>query len=116
MRFHQLIIFLLTLNIAGLQCFAKTEQFKLSPLCNNDEIVCPEGFEAACADEMPGDTTPKCLFLTDKYVPGCWKFIGMRNLDLSLLRNSLPPSAMVTITSGGQTYTLNRDIIGCRKL
>ena len=94
-----------------------TEQFKLSPLCTTGgEITCPDDYVAACADEVPGDTVPKCILFNDGYIPGCWKFTGHKSLDFSLIPPEFLPSAMVKITSAGDVYTLNRDIIGCQKL
>lgn len=93
------------------------EDFNLCPLCtDNGNIICPGGFEPACADENPGETEPKCVFLETKYMPGCWKFIGIKKLDFNLDSLMLSPTSMVEIIGGGETYTLNREIIGCKKL
>ncbi|MBI3589815.1 MAG: hypothetical protein HY094_00335 [Candidatus Melainabacteria bacterium] len=118
MKFLLLILFLIVLITLGSRAFCDSEAFYVSPLCTTEgSLTCPDGFEAACADEKPGDTEPKCLFLETKYVPGCWKFIGIKHLDLSLFpTNNMPSSTMVKVTGGGEVFTLNREIIGCRKL
>lgn len=95
---------------------AEVETFLISPLCERETITCPDGYEAACADKISNDTKPKCLFYGDKYIPGCWKFVGIKKLDFSLFPANMPPTTMVKITGGGEVYTLNREIIGCRKL
>ena len=93
------------------------EDFNLCPLCTDKgNIICPLGFEPVCADENPGETEPKCVFLETKYMPGCWKFIGIKKIDLNLESLMLSPTTMVKIIGGGETYTLNREIIGCKKL
>ena len=117
MRSYSLILFLFILKILCLAVLAETEVFYVSPLCTKQGLItCPIGFEAACADEIIETTVPKCLFYENKYIPGCWKFIGVKKLDFALIPVGLPPGAMFEITGGGETYTLNREIVGCRKL
>lgn len=112
-----LLLFSLFVFSTNLTANSETKPFILCPLCNNDgKIICPSGFEAACQNEIPGDTEPKCILFGKKYMPGCWKFVGIKKLDLDFSGLMLSPSAMVKIIGGGETYTLNRDIIGCRKL
>ena len=90
---------------------------QVCPLCTMHGIItCPNGLEAACIDEVPGETQPKCLFYENKYVPGCLKFVGIKKLDLNLLPANMPPSIMINIIGGGETYTLNREIIECRAI
>ncbi len=115
-----LILALLILNFFLFRVAASgnttIEEFKLSPLCTkNGNIICPEDYVAACADETPGDTIPRCLLLSDKYIPGCWKFAGHKSIDFSLIPTNLPASAMVKVTGDGDIFTLDRDIIGCKK-
>ena len=113
-------IFVLCLIVQTLEisyAFANLENFSLCPLCNSEGIIiCPAGFKAACANEKPDDTIPKCIFYENKYIPGCWKFIGVNKLDFNFGALKMPPSAMIEIIGGGETYTLNRDIVGCKKL
>ncbi len=117
MNFFILILLILNFFLFRDAALGSTEQFKLSPLCTkNGNIICPEDYIAACADEKPGDTVPRCLLLNDKYIPGCWKFTGHKSIDFSLIPVNLPASAMVKITGDGDIFTLDRDIIGCRKL
>ena len=114
MRFSTLtiILFLLAANLNGV-----CESFNMCPLCSNQgTLICPSGFEAACQNEIPGDTEPKCILFGKKYMPGCWKFVGIKKLDLGFSGLMLSPTAMVEVIGGGETYTLNREIIGCKKL
>ena len=112
-----LLFLLLVLTAYAPKAFASTVAFDVYPLCTNDGgIICPFGYEAACKDEIPYNTEPKCVFLDNKYVPGCWRFIGVKNLDFSLFPANMPPTTMIKVTGGGQVYTLNREIIGCKKL
>lgn len=91
--------------------------FDVCPLCTNfGELTCPNGYKIICADKTPGETEPKCLFLENKFVPGCWKYAGKRSIDFSILPGNMPPSTMIKITGGGDVYVLNREIIGCKKL
>ena len=96
---------------------ASSEDFDLCPLCDQfGEIICPNGYEAACAsDEIPGPV-PKCLLHNAKLIPGCWQFIGVQKIDLGLEHLMPFPNSMVEIIGGGETYTLNREIVGCKKL
>ena len=110
-----LIFFILFTSNIKVQ--AEEDLFFSCPLCNKEGgIICPAGYKAACADEVPGDTKPKCIFYENKYIPGCWKFIGIKKLNVDFLLPNMPPSAMIEIIGGGETYTLNRDIVGCKKL
>lgn len=96
---------------------AQLESFYVSPLCTiHGEITCPIGFEVACSNGLIEDTQPKCVFLGRNYVPGCWKFVGINKLDFILPGESFAQSAMVKITGRGETYNLNRETIGCKKL
>ena len=112
-----LLLLLLILTAFDSKAFASTVAFDVYPLCTNDgTITCPFGYEAACDDKIPYNTEPKCVFLDKKYIPGCWKFIGIKHLDFSLLPKDMPPTTMIKVTGGGEIYTLNREIIGCKKL
>lgn len=118
MKYIQLILLMLFSFILSTDKAVSNivEQFKLSPLCTvGGEIICPDSYVAACADEVLGDTIPKCILFNNKYIPGCWKFTGHKNIDFSLIPSESFPSAMVKITSAGDVYTLNRDIIGCKE-
>lgn len=95
--------------------FVKAEDFTMCPLCTKEgEITCPNGYAPACNDKVPFNSKPTCIFYGDRFVSGCWKFEKMQKLDLGL--DKLFPGAKVEIIGGGQTYTLNREIVGCRKL
>ena len=109
-----LIFFTITSTIAA---NAEKSSISICPLCSNQgELICPLGFEAACQNETPGDTEPKCILLEKKYMPGCWKFVGIKKMDINFDSLKMPPSTMIKIIGGGETYTLNRETIGCRKL
>lgn len=117
MKIFLLIFFLLNLSTINLVVVAESRSFNICPLCTSDgAITCPNGFEAACENETSNDTEPKCLFYGNKYVPGCWKFVEVKKLDLNFNLPNMPPSAMIEIIGGGDTYTLNREIIGCKKI
>ena len=93
------------------------KEYSLCPLCTVDgSVICPEGFEAKCAGKNSHGTKPKCIFLGNKYVPGCWKYVGIEKLDLSFLAKKFPPSLMVEVVGGGEKYTLNREIVKCGKI
>ena len=84
------------------------------PLCTHEgKLTCPVGYQAICENEP---IEPKCVFLENKYVAGCWKFIGIKKLDFDFNSIDFPPSLMIEVIGGGETYTLNRETIGCRKL
>ena len=101
--------------MSSLPIVAKAEDLTICPLCNEEgTITCPLGFKAICLSS--DESEPKCLFLENRYVSGCWKFIGIKKLDLDIGIQNMPPSTMVKIIGGGETYTLNRETIGCRKL
>ena len=105
-----LLIFFLPLN-------SDAESFNLCPLCSmSGDVICPGGFEPACEGEIPYSIEPKCIFFGNKYVPGCLKFIKIEKLDLGFEKMKLTPGTMVEVIGGGETYTLNRETIGCRKL
>ena len=118
MKLFFLIFILFTLlPVTGTCARATAESFFVCPLCSMDGIItCPIGFEAACADQIPNITEPKCVFLENKYVPGCWKFVGIKKLDLNFNPSNMPPSFMIDIIGGGETYTVDREAVGCRKL
>lgn len=115
------LLFLLTVFLStSLIALSQSEQFIISPLCTmQGEIRCPEGFKAACSDEKAEGTIPKCVFLGKNYVPGCWKFIRKQKIDFTIPSEGLRAVAHesdVKIIGGGETYNLNRETIGCRKL
>ena|SRR3989338_8216247 len=84
------------------------------PLCTNEgKLTCPVGYEAICENEP---IEPKCVFLGNKYIAGCWKFVGVKKLDFDFNSIDFPPSLMIEVIGGGETYTLNRETIGCKKL
>lgn len=115
--FVLVFICLLTQIVISISAFAEPEHFSVCPLCSSEGvIICPIGYKAACENELPGDTVPKCIFYENKYVPGCWKFVGIKKIDFNLGSLKMPSTTMVEIIGGGETYTLNREIVGCKKL
>ena len=116
-KFILVILSLLILFISGVNAQTGIEAFELSPLCDmSGEIICPVGFEVGCADDLSLATQPKCVFYENKYMPGCLKFVGLKKMDLNFEALMLSPSSMIKVIGGGETYTLNREIVGCRKL
>ena len=100
-----------------LACPSFAQSFDLYPLCTTvGDITCPDGYLASCEDEINEKSEPRCLFYGSMHVPGCWKYIGKKSIDFSFLPNNLPSSAMIKITGGGDVFTLNREIVGCKKL
>ena len=117
MRFILGILILLFLVGNGTNAQTETEAFFASPLCDmNGGIICPVGSEVGCADDISLATKPKCIFYENKYIPGCLKFAGIKKIDLNFEALMLTPSSMIKVIGGGETYTLNREIVGCRKL
>ena len=92
------------------------EEF-VCPLCTHEGILtCPSGFIAFCDEKDAANIEPRCVFLENKYVAGCWKFIGIKKMDLNFNSIDFPPSLMIEVIGGGETYTLNKDTISCKKL
>jgi len=111
-----LMLYLLAWNFY-LAAKADTSIVNFCPLCSkNGEIICPKGFEAECIEIKGEMSEPRCVFFGNKYISGCWKFVGISKVDLDFFILNLPPSYMIEATGGGETYTLNRETIGCRKL
>lgn len=91
------------------------ESFNLCPLCTkHGEVICPGGYEPACP-ESTEVLEPKCIFYGARYVPGCYKYVGIQKLDLDF-SGGLPKGYKVDVIGGGETYTLDREIVGCKKL
>ena len=111
------ILILFFLFVSGVNAQTQIETFELSPLCDmNGGITCPIGFEVGCADDASLVTEPKCIFYENKYIPGCLKFVGIKKIDLNLEALMLSPTSMIKVIGGGETYTLNREIVGCKKM
>ena len=118
MKFILSILVFLFLFVIDIKAQTQIETFVTCPLCDmNGGIICPDGFEVSCLDDLSLATQqPKCIFYGDKYIPGCLKFVGIKKIDLGLEKLMLTPGTMVEVIGGGETYTLNREIVGCRKL
>ena len=117
MKFILSILVFLFLFVIDIKAQTQIETFVTCPLCDvNGGIICPDGFEVGCADDLSLATEPKCIFYEDKYIPGCLKFVGIKKIDLNFESLMLSPSSMIKVIGGGETYTLNREIVGCRKL
>ena len=116
-RFVFIFLVLFFLVVGSINAQTEIETFVLSPLCDmNGKLTCPDGFEVGCADDLSGVTKPQCIFYEGKYVSGCLKFIGIQKIDLNLEALMISPGSMVKIIGGGETYTLNKETVGCRKL
>ncbi len=116
MRFLVILV-LLILFVSSAIAQTQIESFELSPLCDmQGSITCPVGFEVGCASELPLISQPKCIFYGDKYISGCLKFEKMQKIDLNFESLMLTPGSMIKVIGGGETYTLNREIVGCKKL
>src|SRR3989338_9351607 len=118
MRSILIILFVFFLSIT-LSSKANTSEdlnsFSLCPLCSRDgQIICPVDYEAGCSNEKE-TSEPKCIFYGDKYVPGCLRFVGIKKLDFQMFPPSAIPGAMIEIIGGGETYELNRELVGCRR-
>ena len=117
MRFILPVLILFFLVVCDSNAQTQIEDFEVSPLCNmSGEIICPDGFKIGCADELSLTTQPKCIFYGEKFIPGCLKFVGMKKVDLNLESLMISPDSMIKVIGGGETYTLNREIVGCKKL
>lgn len=116
-KFYLLAVFLLSLFLVSNKILANDLAFDVCPICTKDgQLTCPLGFEAACHDETLDKTEPKCLFQGGQYIAGCWKFAGHQKIDFSFLQPPPPSTVMIEVIGGGEIYTLNREIIGCKKL
>jgi len=117
MRFILTVLILLFLVVCNSNAQTQIEDFEVSPLCDiNGSIICPDGFKVGCADDVSLATEPKCIFYGEKYIPGCLKFIGIKKIDLNLESLMLTPGSMIEVIGGGETYTLNRETVGCKRL
>ena len=119
MRIYISFFLILILIFYSFNCKAseETEISTICPLCSYDaKLICPIGFTAICEGEDSHKLEPKCIFYENKYMPGCWKFAGINKINLNLVPANMPPSTMIKIIGGGETYTFNREIIGCKKL
>ncbi len=118
MKSITIFIFILLIQIlCTSQSIASPEAISLCPLCTKEgAVTCPDGFQAICQDETPTVYEPKCIFYENKFIPGCWKFVGINKINFNLSPVNMPPSIMIDVIGGGETYTLNREIIGCKKL
>jgi len=98
--------------------FCEVEVNSVYPTCSKEgQLLCPSGYEPSCKEEEDlVKTEPKCFFYIDKHVPCCMKFTGIKKLDLGLEKLMLSPNTMVKIIGGGETYTLNREAIFCKKI
>ena len=101
----------------ALSTFSQQAAFDVYPLCNIEgNLTCPEGFKADCLNEGTNTGQPKCIVYNGKFIPGCWTFTGINKIDLDFNALMLFPGAMVEVIGGGETYKLNRETIGCKKL
>lgn len=86
------------------------------PVCSKSgEVVCPDNFSPYCPEDKEIKGTPKCILIGSMFVPGCWIFVGIKKIDLGLEKMMLSPTTMVKVIGGGETYTLNRETIFCKK-
>lgn len=86
------------------------------PVCSKSgEIVCPDNYLPFCPENKEKSASPKCIQLGSMFVPGCWQFEGIKKIDLGLEKMMLSPSTMVKVIGGGETYTLNRETVFCKK-
>ena len=116
MRFFSILI-LLIFFVSSASAETSIESFIVSPLCDTrGSIICPDGLKADCADESSSSTQPRCIFYGDKYISGCLKFEKIQKIDLNFDALMLTPGSMIKVIGGGETYTLNREIVGCKKL
>ena len=112
-----IILIFLLLFVSDVTAQTELEVFEVSPLCDSKgEVICPVGFEVGCADDPSLATEPKCIFYGNQYIPGCLKFIGIKKIDLNFGALMLTPGSMIEVIGGGETYTLNREIVGCKRL
>ena len=111
--FGILVLFFFFVGVVNAQTQIKT--FELSPLCDMDgEVICPVGFEVGCSSKEA--TEPKCIFYEGRFISGCLQFVGIKKIDLNFEALMVTPGSMIEVIGGGETYTLNREIVGCRKL
>ena len=117
MRFVLGLLVLSFLFAACANAQTQIEDFVVSPLCDmNGLVTCPLGLKPDCANEEGSSTEPKCIFYGDKFISGCLKFVGMKKIDLNFEALMISPGSMIKVIGGGETYTLNREIVGCKKL
>lgn len=110
--FLLLLIFCFSLPISALEIGPSS----VYPICSkHGEIVCPDDFSPYCPDDKELKSEPKCVLIGSMFVPGCWQFIGIKKIDLGLEKMMLSPTTMVKVIGGGETYTLNRETVFCKK-
>ncbi len=108
------VVFSILLTLASqVDSFAKPDS--VYPVCSQGgNLLCPDDFEPACIDKQFSE--PKCILLGSMFIPGCWKFIGIKKIDLGLDKLKMPGSTMVEIIGGGETYTLDREGVFCKRI
>lgn len=125
MNINKLSILLLIVFLFSSLGPTKAEDASIYPRCDKEgKLLCPSGYEPACKEEIEADlkpastvkTEPKCFFYIDKQIPCCMKFAGVKKIDLGLEKLMLSPTAMVKVIGGGETYTLDREAIFCKKI
>ena len=115
MKYLILLSFLISLT--SLPVSAESEDFSMCPLCDRlGNVTCPFGYEAGCQRLNAEISEPKCIFLENTYVSGCLTFIGIKKIEGLDVLFMLGPNVKAEITGGGETYTLNREAIGCKRL
>lgn len=86
------------------------------PVCIKGEIACPDNFLPYCPEDKEKSGTPKCVQIGSMFIPGCWQLVGIKKIDLGFEKMMLSPTTMVKVIGGGETYTLNRETVFCKRI
>lgn len=87
------------------------------PVCSKSgDIICPDNFSPYCPEDKENKGIPKCVLIGSMFIPGCWQFEGIKKIDLGLEKMMLSPTTMVKVIGGGETYTLNRETVFCKRI
>ncbi len=98
-------------------CLAQDKDTSISPICSKTgNLICPENYVPDCIRKEDEKIDPRCVFYMNKYMPFCAKFAGIKKIDLGLEKLMLSPSTMIKVIGGGEAYTLNNEIIFCKRI
>lgn len=109
MNFKNLFFVLTFLALFPIKAYS--EEITLCPVCSmNGEVICPESFKPNCTGEGSQNTVPKCFFVQNSFIPGCYRYERDEKINFNLTNL---PSEKLMIIGDTKVYSLNSMIIGC---